>query len=220
MQSLKQKVVNVNRDLFSLEEDLLFPSSTQVNVFVSMDAGPYFKLDGVTLKINDKPISTHLYTKHEVGALQRGAVQRLYTGNIPTGEHELVADRGAAKTGGDEPVRILDQITQAIPAEAWLSGIEEKGGIMKLEGVALDNQTISKFMDRLEQTELLSGVELNYSKQKEEQGAEVMEFTLAAKIDDPIVVAPEAAAKVPAKKPAAKPDSAATSGSESSQTEK
>ena len=60
-------------------------------MFVSMDAGPYFKLDGVTLKINDKPISTHLYTKHEVGALQRGAVQRLYTGNIPTGEHELVA---------------------------------------------------------------------------------------------------------------------------------
>lgn len=91
MQTLKEKVINVNRDLFVLEEDLLFPSSTQVNVFVSMDAAQYFKLDAVTLKINDRPISNHLYTKREVNALTRGAVQRLYTGNLTTGEHELVA---------------------------------------------------------------------------------------------------------------------------------
>lgn len=91
MQSLKQEVLAVNRDLFILEEDLLFPSGTQVNVFVSVDASDYFALDGVTLKINDRPISNHLYTERELQALKRGAVQRLYTGNLPTGEHELVA---------------------------------------------------------------------------------------------------------------------------------
>lgn len=91
MQSLKQEVLTVNRDLFILEEDLLFPSGTQVNVFVSIDASDYFSLDGVTLKINNRPISNHLYTKRELDALYRGAVQRLYTGNLPTGEHELVA---------------------------------------------------------------------------------------------------------------------------------
>src|SRR5690606_7702447 len=41
MQALKEKVLQVNRDLFVLEEDLLYPSSTQVNVFVSFDALPY-----------------------------------------------------------------------------------------------------------------------------------------------------------------------------------
>jgi hypothetical protein len=91
MQSLKEKVLQVNRDLFVLEEDLLYPSSTQVNVFVSFDALPYFQLDGVTLKINDRPISNHLYTERELKAMNRGAVQRLFTGNLPTGEHELVA---------------------------------------------------------------------------------------------------------------------------------
>ena len=91
MQVLKEKVLEINRDLFVLEEDLLFPSSTQINVFVSFDAKEYFSLDGVTLKINDKPISNHLYTKRELGALERGAVQRLFTGNLPTGDHELVA---------------------------------------------------------------------------------------------------------------------------------
>lgn len=91
MQTLKEKVLEINRDLFVLEEDLLFPSSTQVNVFVSFDAKEYFDLDGVTLKINDRAISNHLYTKRELKALERGAVQRLFTGNLPTGDHELVA---------------------------------------------------------------------------------------------------------------------------------
>lgn len=91
MQSLKEKILQVNRDLFILEEDLLFPSSTQVNVFVSFDALEYFQLDGVTLKINDLPISNHLYTERELKAMDRGAVQRLFTGNLPVGEHELVA---------------------------------------------------------------------------------------------------------------------------------
>ncbi len=91
MQSLKDKVLQVNRDLFMLEEDLLYPSSTQVNVFVAFDALPYFKLDGITLKINDRPVGNHLYTEREVKALNRGAVQRLFTGNLPAGEHELVA---------------------------------------------------------------------------------------------------------------------------------
>lgn len=91
MQSLKDKVLQVNRDLFVLEEDLLYPSSTQVNVFVSFDALPYFQLDGVTLKINDRPVGNHLYTERELKSMNRGAVQRLFTGNLPVGEHELVA---------------------------------------------------------------------------------------------------------------------------------
>lgn len=91
MQNLKDKILQVNRDLFVLEEDLLFPSSTQVNVFVSYDSLEYFTLDGITLKFNDRPISNHLYTERELNAMNRGAVQRLFTGNLPIGEHELVA---------------------------------------------------------------------------------------------------------------------------------
>jgi hypothetical protein len=32
-----------------------------------------------------------LYTKRELGALERGGVQRLYLGNVKSGEHELIA---------------------------------------------------------------------------------------------------------------------------------
>ncbi len=91
VQDLKQAVLEVNRELFILEEEMLFPGNTQVSVFLSMDIGNYFKLDSVQLQIDDKELANHLYTEREVKALQRGGVQRLYLGNIKSGDHELVA---------------------------------------------------------------------------------------------------------------------------------
>ena len=91
VQSLKKAVLDLNRELFILEEELLFPGNTQVSVFLSMDVGTYFKLDSVQLKINDKELTNYLYTEREVKALHRGGTQRLFLGNLKTGEHELVA---------------------------------------------------------------------------------------------------------------------------------
>jgi hypothetical protein len=91
IQGLKKDVVDLNRDLFVLEEELLFPANTQVAVFISMDVGDFFSLDAVTLKIDQKEVANYLYTPREVEALNKGAVQRLYLGNLKAGPHELVA---------------------------------------------------------------------------------------------------------------------------------
>ena len=91
IQALKQEVITLNRELFILEEELLYPSSTQVAVFLSLDVGTYFTLDSVQLKVDDKVVTSYLYTERELQALQRGGVQRLYMGNLKSGEHELVA---------------------------------------------------------------------------------------------------------------------------------
>lgn len=91
VQTLKQQVLELNRDLFMLEEELLFPSNTQVSVFVSMDVGEFFQLDSVQLKIDGKEVADYLYTPREINALIRGGVQRLHIGNLRNGDHELVA---------------------------------------------------------------------------------------------------------------------------------
>jgi hypothetical protein len=91
VQDVKSEVIRLNRDLLVLEEELLFPASTQVAVFVSMDVGKLFSLDSVQIKLDDKVVANYLYTPLEVEALHRGGVQRVYLGNLKSGAHEIVA---------------------------------------------------------------------------------------------------------------------------------
>lgn len=91
VQALKKEVLDLNRDLFLLEEELLFPANSQVAFFVSMDVGEYFELDSVNIKIDGKEVVNYLYTARETDALIRGGVQRLHMANLKTGDHELVA---------------------------------------------------------------------------------------------------------------------------------
>ena len=91
VQDLKKEVLDLNRDLFLLEEDLLFPANSQVAFFISMDIGDYFELDSVNIKIDGKEVANYLYTEREVGALMRGGVQRVHMANLKTGDHELIA---------------------------------------------------------------------------------------------------------------------------------
>ena len=91
VQALKKELVDLNRDLFRLEEELLYPSSTQVAVFLSVNVGTFFALDSVQLRLDGKEVANYLYTEREVAALHRGGVQKLYLGNLTAGEHELVA---------------------------------------------------------------------------------------------------------------------------------
>jgi hypothetical protein len=91
VQSLKQEVVDLNRDLFMLEEELLFPANTQVAVFVSMDVGTFFALDSVKILLDGKEVSNYLYTQREAEALLRGGVHRVWLGNLRAGKHEMTA---------------------------------------------------------------------------------------------------------------------------------
>ncbi|RBW50255.1 AraC family transcriptional regulator [Marinobacter sp. F3R11] len=91
VEELKKKVIGLNRDLFILEEDLLFPASTQFAVFLSIDTGEFLKVDTVKLKVDDDIVASHLYTDRQVTALERGGMQRLFIGNLKTGTHEITA---------------------------------------------------------------------------------------------------------------------------------
>lgn len=91
VENLKVSVLNLNRDLLILEEELLYPPSNQIAIYVSMDLGQFFNLDAVKLEIDNKLVASELYTDKQINALFRGGVQRLYIGNLKTGEHEISA---------------------------------------------------------------------------------------------------------------------------------
>lgn len=91
VQSLKKEVLDLNRELFLLEEDLLFPANSQVAMFVSLDVGTFFEVESVSLELNGKEVANYLYTEREAEALRRGGVHRIHVGNVKVGDHELVA---------------------------------------------------------------------------------------------------------------------------------
>ena len=91
MEQVRASLIALERDLMILEEDLLYPASSQVAVFLSMDVGEFFALDAVTVEIDGDPVAHHLYTDRQIEALLRGGVQKLYLGNVQQGSHRLTA---------------------------------------------------------------------------------------------------------------------------------
>jgi len=89
VQEIKSDVLSIAAGLNQLEEKLLYPSNTQVAVFVSLASGETFRLDSVDIQLDGKPVAHHIYTFKELEALRNGGVQRIYTGNIRSGDHNL-----------------------------------------------------------------------------------------------------------------------------------
>lgn len=102
VQEIKSDVLSIASELSNLEERLLYPSNTQVAVFVAIEDDDDFRLDAVKIEINGELATHHIYSYKELEALQKGGVQRIYTGNVPTGDHRLsVTMIGKLKNGNE-----------------------------------------------------------------------------------------------------------------------
>ena len=102
VQEIKTDVLGIASELNRLEEKLLYPSNTQLAVFVSIAEGETFRLDSMQINI-DGALATHfLYSFKELDALQHGGVQRIYTGNVPTGGHQIEVSIAGKTPGGDD----------------------------------------------------------------------------------------------------------------------
>lgn len=102
VQEIKSDVLGIAAELSNLEERLLYPSNTEVSVFIAIAKDEDFRLDAVEIDINGELATHHIYSFKELEALQKGGVQRIYTGNITTGDHQLgVTMIGKLKSGKD-----------------------------------------------------------------------------------------------------------------------
>ena len=89
VQEIKSDVLDIASELSNLEERLLYPSHTQIALFVAMAEDESFRLDAVQIEIDGEMAAHHIYSFQELEALRKGGVQKVYTGNIVTGDHEL-----------------------------------------------------------------------------------------------------------------------------------
>jgi hypothetical protein len=102
VQEVKSDVLSIAAELARLEERLLYPSNTHLAVFVALAERDTLRLDAVQIRIDGQLVAHSIYSFKELEALQKGGVQRIYTGNVPTGEHQIeVAMSGKLDTGKD-----------------------------------------------------------------------------------------------------------------------
>lgn len=102
VQEIKSDVLSIDAELRRLEERLLYPSNTHVALFVALAKGESMRLDAVQIQLDGKLVAHYIYSYKELEALQKGGVQRIYTGNIPSGAHQLeVSVLGKLEGGKD-----------------------------------------------------------------------------------------------------------------------
>ena len=102
VQEIKSDVLNIASELQNLEERLLYPSGTQLAIFVEFADKETFRLDAVRIEIDGELATHHIYSFNELEALQKGGVQRAYTGNVVTGDHELTVTVIGKTDGGKD----------------------------------------------------------------------------------------------------------------------
>lgn len=105
LQGLKGELLNLNRDISQLEKELLFPS-TEASVVVALEPGSTLRLVDVKVMLDDKDVGYHFYSDPEITALTKGGMQRIYTGNIGSGQHTLKAVITVRGAKGEELQRV------------------------------------------------------------------------------------------------------------------
>ena len=102
IQDIKSDSLRMAAELSQLEEKLLYPSGTQVAIFVEIAKGDAMRLDAVRIQIDGQLVAHYIYSAKELQALRKGGVQRIYVGNVATGDHKLdVLVDGKLESGAD-----------------------------------------------------------------------------------------------------------------------
>ncbi|MBN2284518.1 MAG: PilN domain-containing protein [Deltaproteobacteria bacterium] len=82
--------------------------------------------------------------------------------------------------GRSKPVRFLDDLAAAVPiGKIWLTAFKKDDEGITIEGVAIDNIAIALFMQRLQESSMVTSVDLISSEQVTVSGVKLMNFTLS-----------------------------------------
>jgi hypothetical protein len=138
VQEIKSDVLAIAAELDNLEERLLYPSNTQVAVFVAVEGDDTLSIDSARISIDGELVSHHVYSWKELEALGKGGVQRIYTGNVRTGDHRIEVEvRG--RRGSDKTFEIVGAGSFAKQKEPKRVGITLRPQGGDVPGIAIED---------------------------------------------------------------------------------
>jgi len=104
VQAIKQEILDINRNLSLLEEELLYPPEHRLTVFLSLSSGTTMDLKTLRIYLDEDTLVHHEYSNAEMEALRKRGVHKAYIGSIRKGEHVLQAQL----RGTDRKDRVFD----------------------------------------------------------------------------------------------------------------
>lgn len=100
IQAVKRSVLQLNKELYELEENLLSPATMRAAFYLSLSHGEFFEPLSIEITAPDMQPVQHIYTGRQVKALRMGAVQPLGNVNLGPGEHTVrIVIRGVDHSG-------------------------------------------------------------------------------------------------------------------------
>ncbi len=83
------------------------------------------------------------------------------------------------------PVRLLDELSRAVPNEVWLTSLSRSGKRVDVSGIAFSNFSVANFMTNLsKQSGLLSNVDLLVSEKVTVEQVPVERFSITMEVKD------------------------------------
>ncbi len=80
-------------------------------------------------------------------------------------------------------VRVLDEVAKNVDNNRlWLESLSQQGASLSLTGVALDNETVAQFMDKLKASQVIVDVNLTSSSLKVISGRSLKSFVMTCSI--------------------------------------
>ena len=87
----------------------------------------------------------------------------------------VISELEAKKVG---PVQLLADLSSATPDKLWLTEFDESGGVLKLSGLGVDEQTIADFMRRLGASKVFRSIDLDETSQVDQDGIKQKKFVI------------------------------------------
>jgi hypothetical protein len=109
IQTIKEEILSINKDILALRELALTAPDEQLVVLVSIAAPESILPASISLQLDGQAITRHDYTDSEGDALREGGVHRLYAGRLDKGEHRLEIVMSGRKNR-DSPFDLQDTI--------------------------------------------------------------------------------------------------------------
>ncbi len=81
-------------------------------------------------------------------------------------------------------VKMMDQLSRALPEMVWLTNLKFNNGLLSLTGSALSNNMIADFINNLKSTNYFFNIQFKDSNRKKVSGVDVFKFRLKCSFKD------------------------------------